>query len=330
MALSLPVTLLRYRRQLTVCAYAIALVLSLYVLYDPEAVVNLIRSSRTQLSAADVSNVPANEPNDDQLYSLMGADFKPLPKPTPKTAVYLPFLPKTHECESMFEKAGHQFKYSEFYWEHSDAYKGALSMAGIMKEANVDEVSWIFHEIGMMPFVETVCETGFRAGHYSFHWLTAKPDITVHSFESKQFNFTEAIATFMTAEFPDRFYFYLGATSKTLRAFKRQNNDTKCDLIYLDSDHKNQQEIDEDFVNLSAIKVPDKNLIVTLSYDHGEVDMAAEWSKRVKSGEILEHFSCTFNPSNATTIGYDMSSRNDLRVRAIYVGTVTNAKENKK
>ena len=80
-----------------------------------------------------------------------------------------------------------------------------FQLSGIMQEGNVDDVSWIFHEIGMMPFIETVCETGFRAGHYSFHWLTGKPEIMVHSFESSEFNFTEDMATFMTAEFPDRY-----------------------------------------------------------------------------------------------------------------------------
>ena len=79
-----------------------------------------------------------------------------------------------------------------------------LQMAHVLEESRVDEVSWLFHEISMMPFIETICETGFRAGHYSFHWLTGKPEVVVYSFESNKFNFTENLATFMTAEFPDR------------------------------------------------------------------------------------------------------------------------------
>jgi hypothetical protein len=51
-----------------------------------------------------------------------------------------------------------------------------VEMAGVAVESSANEQSWILHEIGKMPGVETICETGFKAGHNTFMYVLYRPN----------------------------------------------------------------------------------------------------------------------------------------------------------
>jgi hypothetical protein len=67
--------------------------------------------------------------------------------------------------------------------DHADAYKSALQLNDLLDEASANEQSWILQDLAQLPFVRTVCETGFNAGHNAFHILTANYDVVIYSFE---------------------------------------------------------------------------------------------------------------------------------------------------
>lgn len=70
--------------------------------------------------------------------------------------------------------------------DHADAYKSALQLNDLLDEASSNEQSWILQDLAQLPFVRTVCETGFNAGHNAFHILTANYDVVVYSFEVRR------------------------------------------------------------------------------------------------------------------------------------------------
>ena len=319
----IPVAIQRQRRHLSTALYVLAFIFCLAIFYDPDVIIGLFLPGAPALSES--TNEVVFDSSDNSLYAMLGEDFKPAEKPEAEKVVHLPFVPKRYQCDDMFEKAGHNFTYSEFYWEHSDAYKSALTLNGILSESAVDEVSWIMHEIAMMPFVESVCETGFRAGHYSFHWLTAKPEVVVYSFESQTFNFTEDMATFMTAEFPDRFYFYPGKASASIPKFRDQNNETKCDVIYVDTISKTKEDVMTDLDNFKPMQHPKQHMLIMLDYNTDQAASTKEiWNEKIKKGEIVELFSCLFNTSAHNPSALNV--RNDIQVAGVYVGTFASKK----
>lgn len=130
-----------------------------------------------------------------------------------KMLVDFHFLPKDYLCRDIFYDTGFQFNHTASYHEHLASFQSAASFADIIKESVANEQSWMFHEMAKNPAVKTVCETGFKAGHNSYQWLTAQEESLVYSFEDEnRFNYTKEMAMFITSEFPDRFYVFFGDT----------------------------------------------------------------------------------------------------------------------
>ena len=280
----------RNEKVLVSVMYSIVIALSLFAILDPETFLRVFLQNNSPSS-----DVTSDNSDDLDPYRAVYFRFTTTERILPNLrAVKLPFAPTHHYCDEIFEKSARNFSYSEFYLEHMDAYKSALTMTGIMQEANVNEQSWAFHELGRLDFVNNVCETGFLAGHNSFQWLTAKPEVTVYSFEDAKFNWTEDLAIFLSAEFPDHFFFYEGETVKEIENFAQKHNKTRCDVIYVDSSKPEavlQAEIDA----FRKIANPHENLIVMDVHGDMSKSLAQKiWSGRTKSGQIGEHFSCEF------------------------------------
>lgn len=300
----------RNQKTLSVCLYSVLLSFSLYAIYDPAAVIHFL-FPRTFVTDEDYNS------NANGVDLPLFFRFTTTPRVIPSLRMMnLPFVPKeTHKCEEFFYKAGRNFSYAEFYWEHMDAYKSALTITGVMGESNVNEQSWAFHEIGKLDFVTNVCETGFFAGHNTFQWLTAKTDLTVHSFESKNYNWTEDLATFMSAEFPDHFYFYQGDTIKKIAKFAQDNNKTRCDVVYVDSSN-GKETILKEVEQFRKIASPIQNLFIMDL--HGKVEDSLGhtiWNLLKEKSYIIEHFKCEFASDG------DALSVRSHNVSGFYVGS---------
>ena len=123
------------------------------------------------------------------------------------------FLATDFSCKDVFYDTGHEFKHTETYLRHLVPFQTAVTNLGVPREAVANELSWILHEIAKNAGIRTVCETGFKAGHNSFQWLTASKNNAVYSFEDdNRFNYTKKMANFMTIEFLSRFFIFFGDT----------------------------------------------------------------------------------------------------------------------
>ena len=121
----------------------------------------------------------------------------------------LSMLPRReYLCDEMHEQSGVKFVYPEGYDDHADAYRSALTLWNMVEKYTLSEQSWILQDIARLPFVKTVCEMGFEAGHQAFQFLVANDRLVVHSFEQLQRrNYTLEMTDFMVTQFKSTFKF---------------------------------------------------------------------------------------------------------------------------
>ena len=87
----------------------------------------------------------------------------------------------------------------------------------------------LYHDIASLDFIETVCETGFNAGHSAFIWLNVNPDVRVFSFDIGIHHYTIPMAQALRKMFPDRLSLMIGDSRVTLPKFRRLYKQIKCD-----------------------------------------------------------------------------------------------------
>ena len=196
----------------------------------------------------------------------------------------------------MLQEAGRNFTYLESYWDHLDAYKTALGLNNLLELSTANEHDWILQEISRLPFVKTVCETGFGAGATSFQWLAGNEDVVVYSFDETKNNYSLEMVDFMSIEFPERFFLYPGNLTKMVKTFaQKREGRLKCDIIFVDST-QNAAVIRENIKDFRRLANRVENLIVVDAHpQHSpERDAHRVWLEFTGSGEITEHFRCYF------------------------------------
>lgn len=224
----------------------------------------------------------------------------------------LPFVPRDFRCDEMHQSARRNFTYPEGYLDHADAYKSALELNNLLEHAVPNEQSWLMQDIGRLPFVRTVCETGFYAGHNAFHFLTANPDVTVHSFEDlSRFNFTLDLTDFMIIEFPDRFFVYTGnpETVSILKFVGENGNKTSCDVVFVDSS-VTKETLRRHFELFKPLASRRSHLVITNAHplNVNKNDFRADdlWQELKAEGSLKEHFRCYFEQRDASAAGNQM------------------------
>ena len=102
------------------------------------------------------------------------------------------------------------------WWEES-SLSNARSLAmvfdresrrhNVYREGNLlmsDSQLEFYFEIARAPWIKTICETGFNAGHSAAVFLNANPHARVISFDLGQFDYTLRNLRLMKEMFPDR------------------------------------------------------------------------------------------------------------------------------
>lgn len=84
------------------------------------------------------------------------------------------------------------------------------------------------------PWVKTICESGFSAGHSAMLFLVSNPDAEVYSFGLGNQSYTDTMEKFLHRKFGDRFRLIKGNTTKTMPSFQRKNPGVKCDVMFVD------------------------------------------------------------------------------------------------
>lgn len=283
------ITFLRRRRRSLLPTFYLALICaSLVLLYDPSYMDSLF--SVYTKTEAEVRQVEASTPR----AWTMGRVLE------------LPFVPRDFTCDEMHMKAGRNFTYPEGYHDHADAYKSALELNNLIEHAASNEQSWLIQDLAQLPFVRTVCETGFHAGHHAFHFLTANQDLVVHSFENlERFNFTLDMSDFMIIEFPDRFFIYPGdpASESIPKFIQERENTTECDVIFIDSSDR-KETLKSHFRLFRRLANRREHVVIMNAHPKNVIknanDADALWEEMKSEKSIKEHFRCYFDQKDVS------------------------------
>ncbi|MGH9047708.1 MAG: class I SAM-dependent methyltransferase, partial [Acidimicrobiales bacterium] len=85
--------------------------------------------------------------------------------------------------------------------------------------------------------IHEVVEIGFNAGHSSYLFLSARPDVRVLSFDLGDHDYIDMTKGLIDRLFPGRHELIKGDSTKTVPAFADANPDRTFDLIYIDGGH---------------------------------------------------------------------------------------------
>jgi|SRR3984957_3683773 len=109
-----------------------------------------------------------------------------------------------------------------------------LNLEGFLR---LDQAHYLHNLIIREPSVRTVLEIGFNAGHSSFVFLAARPDIQVVSFDLGEHSYVTQAKEFIDKRFPGRHELVLGDSTITVPQFRARNPEARFDLAFVDGGH---------------------------------------------------------------------------------------------
>jgi Methyltransferase domain len=109
-----------------------------------------------------------------------------------------------------------------------------VTMEGYLKQQQADYFSTF---LATTPSVKTILEVGFNAGHSSYVFLNARPDIRVLSFDLGEHRYVSAAKTFIDKKFPGRHELVLGDSTVAVPRYLATHPDSRFDLAFVDGGH---------------------------------------------------------------------------------------------
>ena len=107
------------------------------------------------------------------------------------------------------------------------------------------------------PSITRILRIGFNAGHSSYVFLGARPDITVVSFDLGEHAFVAKAKAFMDGKFPGRHTLVLGDSRETIPRYSAEHRSATFDLIFIDGDHDHDYDVAvADLLNCRAMARP--------------------------------------------------------------------------
>ncbi|ELT91639.1 hypothetical protein CAPTEDRAFT_212548 [Capitella teleta] len=212
----------------------------------------------------------------------------------------LSFLPYgSRDCIKLTETLETSFAWPERYEEAAKAHKMALDKAkgGSLEghSGQIFEQQMVYVKLAQLPFVKTICETGFNAGHSTLIWLAAKNGTKVYSFDLGSHKYAKKMAQHLQSMYPGRLIVTWGDSTKTLPQFHGAHPEVKCDLIIVDGGHSVPIATD-DFVNFRRM-ASSSNIVVFDDYPTKRglgQRLASVWESQLRSGTLAEQYACTY------------------------------------
>jgi predicted O-methyltransferase YrrM len=109
-----------------------------------------------------------------------------------------------------------------------------LGLEGFLR---LDQANYLHDLIVQNPSVRTVLEIGFNAGHSSYVFLEARPDVQVVSFDLGEHGYVSAAKEFIDKKFPGRHQLVVGDSTVTVPQFQLTYPDAVFDLAFVDGGH---------------------------------------------------------------------------------------------
>lgn len=165
----------------------------------------------------------------------------------------------------------------------SDGYVRIESMSSIT------QAWWLAEQAAFAP-TRNICEVGFNGGHSALAMLLSAPaDAKMLSFDLMSKSYTPSCQRLVRLAFPHRHRLVEGLSNVSIPRFVRANLHTKCDLIFIDGGHE-EEEAQSDLLHMSMLAT-EKTLLVMddvgcqSSFCEGPT---RAWKSFVLSGRILE------------------------------------------
>jgi Methyltransferase domain len=189
------------------------------------------------------------------------------------------------------------FKMSSDYDSMKPIFNNVIAECGFVEASDghsgrIPLQTLALHYFASRPFVHTVCETGFNAGHSSFNFLTANPQVVVHSFDISSHGYSKRIAKKLSEMFPGRFFYHSGDSQKTIPQFIAENPQVNCSLINVDGGHTFEIAY-ADVTNFASVADVNNGAIITFD-DYPSRTNGAAWDRAKQLGYIEEVAYCLF------------------------------------
>lgn len=150
-----------------------------------------------------------------------------------------------------------------------------------------EKLTFTYQTIAKEPWVKTVCELGFDQGKSALAWLTAKPDLTLHSFDIGTLQNDPPIVKIVKENFRNRFFFHRGFSDVLLPLWSDKMKE-KCDIISVDGAH-NYTFVFMDFFHMWKMAAQ-KNIVIGYDIDHWGKEKP--WSIMKELLIITEKYRC--------------------------------------
>ena len=133
------------------------------------------------------------------------------------------------------------------------------------------------------PWIRSVAETGFNAGHSAEMFLSDNANTDVTSFDIGLHRYVRKGFAYLTLTYPGRLNLIIGDSKKTVPEYVSKNPHAKFDLIFVDGGHDRQTAL-ADILNMGKMAHRNTLLVVDDLENIGEVREA--WNEAVRRGVI--------------------------------------------
>lgn len=147
------------------------------------------------------------------------------------------------------------------------------------------------------PWVKTICETGFGAGHSALLFLLANSKADVFSFGLGNHDYTTTAEQFLHQKFGDRFKLFKGNSTETLPSFRRTYPGIRCDLVLVDGGY-DEPSVKADVQNFRHMVNPANQIMFMMDTPCTAswcVGRGAAFKKAVEAKEVVPYASLPVN-----------------------------------
>ena len=163
----------------------------------------------------------------------------------------------------------------------------------------------LYSWLARRPWVSTICEIGFNAGHSTLNWLASNDRAAVYSFDIGEHGYTRPMAEYLQQIIPGRLHLTIGDSRQTIPVFSSTNRHIKCDLMVVDGGHTFDVAF-ADLTNMRPLANKDHNVVVFDNYlsVKGGVsnirELGVPWNKMRAEQILVERYGCIFGHDNST------------------------------
>ncbi len=139
------------------------------------------------------------------------------------------------------------------------------------------------------PSITRILEIGFNAGHSSYVFLSARPDITVVSFDLGEHAYVAKAKAFMDVKFPGRHTLVLGDSRETIPRYSAEQQGATFDLIFIDGGH-DYDVAAADLLNCQALAKPSGLVLMDdlRSWETWGIGPVRAWDEAKQGGMVEE------------------------------------------